>query len=57
MMPDEKIRDAIVSKASADEIKRLAVDSGMVTLMRDGIEKIKDGVTTVEEILRVTREE
>jgi type II secretory ATPase GspE/PulE/Tfp pilus assembly ATPase PilB-like protein len=29
----------------------------MVTLMQDGIEKVRQGVTTVEEVLRVTREE
>jgi type II secretory ATPase GspE/PulE/Tfp pilus assembly ATPase PilB-like protein len=29
----------------------------MVTLMEDGIEKVKAGITTVEEVLRVTREE
>ena len=57
MVPDEKIHNAIVSKAPADEIRKLACGSGMVTLMEDGIEKVKAGITTVEEVLRVTREE
>lgn len=57
LVPDDKIRNAIISKAPAEDIKKLAVSSGMVTLMEDGIEKVKEGITTVEEILRVTREE
>ena len=56
-MPDDKIRNAIISKAPAEDIKKLAVSSGMITLMDDGIGKVKQGLTTVEEILRVTREE
>ena len=57
LVPDDKIRNAIVSKAPAEDIKKLAVSSGMITLMEDGIAKLKQGITTVEEILRVTREE
>ena len=57
LVPDEKIRNAIISKAPAEDIKKLAVSSGMITLMEDGIGKVKQGITTVEEILRVTREE
>lgn len=56
LLPDDAIRKAIVSKASADEIKKLALAGGMVTLMRDGIAKVREGITTVEEVLRVTRE-
>jgi type IV pilus assembly protein PilB len=57
MIPDAKIHNAIIAKASTDEIRKLAIASGMATLMQDGIEKIRQGVTTVEEVLRVTREE
>jgi type II secretory ATPase GspE/PulE/Tfp pilus assembly ATPase PilB-like protein len=56
MIPNDKIRNAIVSKASSDEIRKLAIAAGMVTLMEDGIDKVKEGITTVEEVLRVTRE-
>ena len=56
MIPNDKIKNAMVSKASSDEIRKLAIASGMVTLMEDGIDKIKQGITTVEEVLRVTRE-
>jgi len=57
MLPDDKIRNAIIAKSQADEIRKLARLAGMITLMEDGIEKVKAGVTTVEEVLRVTREE
>jgi len=57
MLPDDKIRNAIVAKSQADEIRKLARSTGMITLMEDGVEKVKAGITTVEEVLRVTREE
>lgn len=57
MIPDEKIHNAIVAKAPAEEIRKFARAAGMITLMEDGIEKVKAGMTTVEEVLRVTREE
>ena len=39
-----------------EEIKKKTRSLGVVTLKEDGINKIKDGITTVEEVLRVTRE-
>lgn len=57
MIMDEKIRNLTIAKASADEIRKQALSSGMVTLQADGLEKVKQGLTTVEEVLRVTRDE
>ena len=57
MIPDEKIRNAVISKSSTDEIRKLALAAGMTTLKEDGIRKIKEGLTTVEEVLRVTEED
>lgn len=57
MVPEDKIRNAIISKSSSDEIRKLAVANGMTTLKEDGIQKIKKGLTTVEEVLRVTEED
>jgi type II secretory ATPase GspE/PulE/Tfp pilus assembly ATPase PilB-like protein len=57
VLPDEKIRNAVMAKASSDDIRKLAIAGGMTTLMEDGIGKIRQGVTTVEEVLRVTRED
>ncbi len=50
----EGIRDLVMVGATAVEIKRKALDEGMLTLRMSGLEKIKNGVTTVEEVLRET---
>jgi len=57
MIPDENIHNLIISKAPTEEIRKKAVASGMITLKDDGIKKIRDGLTTVEEVLRVAEEE
>ncbi|HEV2105360.1 MAG TPA: type IV-A pilus assembly ATPase PilB [Candidatus Eisenbacteria bacterium] len=46
------LRDLILQRASAMEIKRLAVEGGMLTLRRDALMKLKRGVTSVEEVLK-----
>ncbi|MDD5439567.1 MAG: GspE/PulE family protein [Candidatus Omnitrophica bacterium] len=51
------IREMIVQKKSADHIKRYAVEQGMKTLRDNGMTHFLNGVTTLEEILRVTSEE
>ncbi len=53
----ENIRKLIVAKASADEIKKTSLEEGLRTLRDDGLDKGKRGITTVEEILRVTEED
>jgi len=50
----EGIRDLIMVGATAVEIKRKALEEGMLTLRMSGLEKIKAGVTTLEEVLRET---
>jgi type IV pilus assembly protein PilB len=49
-----RIRDLVLERASAGEIKKTAIEEGMLTLRRDGLEKLKRGITTVEEILKET---
>jgi type II secretory ATPase GspE/PulE/Tfp pilus assembly ATPase PilB-like protein len=39
--------------ADSTEIQQIAVDSGMTTLWKDGLEKLRQGLTTAEEIARV----
>jgi type IV pilus assembly protein PilB len=53
---EQTISKMIVSRATADEIQRAAIDNGMLTMQQDGFVKALMGTTTVEEILRVTRE-
>ncbi len=50
----EGIRDLVMVGATAVEIKRKALEEGMLTLRMSGLEKIKAGVTTIEEVLRET---
>ncbi len=57
MQPDETLRNLILTRASRGEIKKRAQTIGMVPLREYGNQKIREGLTTVEEILRVTREE
>jgi type IV pilus assembly protein PilB len=47
-----RIRDLVLERASAGELKKLAIDEGMLTLRRDALEKLKRGLTTVEEVLK-----
>jgi len=57
MVPDPKIRQLTVAKASLTEIKKHAQSLGMKSLKEDGIKRIREGLTTVEEVLRVTESE
>jgi general secretion pathway protein E len=53
----EDVRSLILQRASTREIRRHAVENGMGTLRMDGWRKIREGITTVDEVLRVTQEE
>jgi len=53
----DEIRSLILGKVDANRIKAKATSTGMLTLREEGIKKIVDGVTTTEEILRVTHDE
>jgi type IV pilus assembly protein PilB len=48
----DRLRTGIVSKASTTELNRIAREEGMVPLFRDGLQKIRDGRTTTEEVMR-----
>lgn len=50
----EKIRKAILTHAEANLLKGIAIDEGMTTLLDDGIQKAIRGMTTIEEVLRVS---
>src|SRR3989344_2171267 len=53
---NEEIRAAIMHHATAADIKKLAIQGGMTTMTEDGFQKTLEGITTVEEILRVIHE-
>lgn len=50
----EDIRELILSGGTAVELRRKAIEEGMITLRQSGLQKIRDGVTTIEEVVRET---
>jgi len=54
MEVSEELRELILVGASGLELKRKAVEEGMITLRRSGLRKVMDGVTTIEEVARET---
>ncbi len=56
VMPvNEKISKAILSKATASDIQKMAMDDGMLTMKQDGYVKVLEGITTIEEVIRVAQ--
>ncbi|MGB9763066.1 MAG: GspE/PulE family protein [Minisyncoccia bacterium] len=54
MMPiTPKITEKILHNASKDEIRKTAIDEGMIPLFHDGLLKVMEGITSLEEIIRV----
>ncbi len=50
----DTIKELIVTGATAEEIKKEAINAGMLTLRQSGIQKLLQGLTSVKEVLRVT---
>lgn len=55
MTIDGAVREAITKKETASQIQKLAIDAGMTPMLVDGLKKVQNGMTTIEEILRVTK--
>ena len=53
----DSIKDVILKSSDANEIKRAALRHGLITLRMDGIQKIRAGLTTLEEVLSITVED
>jgi general secretion pathway protein E len=53
---DDTIRELIMQRANANMIKAAAIKRGMRTLLQSGSQKVLEGVTTAEEVLRVTQD-
>ena len=52
----ESLKAAVMAEKTADDLEKLARDEGMLTMLEDGLFKAANGVTTVEEVLRVINE-
>jgi general secretion pathway protein E len=53
---DDTIRELIMQRANANRIKAVAIKAGMRTLLQSGSQKVLEGLTTAEEVLRVTQD-
>ncbi len=53
MLMTEEVGKLTIEEASSEEIKKVAVEQGMLTLREDGLEKVRSGATSIEEIVRV----
>jgi type IV pilus assembly protein PilB len=53
---DDELRDAIVREATIAELRRVGLKNGMVTLRVDGFRKVREGITTIEEVLQIVGE-
>jgi type IV pilus assembly protein PilB len=51
---DDTLRDYVTTNPDVNQLRKLCRERGLVTLRDDGLEKVKAGLTTVDEILRVT---
>lgn len=56
-IPDEKIMEMINEKTSLKKLRDKALQNGMIPLQKDGIEKVKAGIVSVEEVLRTAQAE
>ncbi|MCH7726641.1 MAG: Flp pilus assembly complex ATPase component TadA [Planctomycetes bacterium] len=50
---NDELRDAIVAGRLITELRKIGVQSGMITLQHDGFRKVREGITTIEEILHI----
>jgi type IV pilus assembly protein PilB len=54
MEMSDALREGVISNAASSELRRIAIAEGMVTLRQSGLEKVRQGVTTIEEVVRET---
>jgi type IV pilus assembly protein PilB len=57
MTMKEEVKELVLSRSSTSEVKKEAIRMGMKTLRQSGIHKVKEGLTTIEEVLRATMDD
>jgi type IV pilus assembly protein PilB len=57
LLVSQKIKELTINKANSDAVAQLAIEEGMTTMPEDGLIKVMQGATTVEEVMRVTKTE
>jgi type II secretory ATPase GspE/PulE/Tfp pilus assembly ATPase PilB-like protein len=55
MLISSEIQNLVYQRTSAGVIKKMALDAGLQTLRMDGARKVRAGITTIQEVLRVTQ--
>ena len=53
---DDDVKSTILRSSDSNAIKKIGVQHGMITLRRDGARKVLEGITTIEEVFRVTEQ-
>ncbi len=53
---NDEIRELVMKERNASEITKKAIELGMIPIMEDGLQKVRSGITTIDEILRVAQE-
>ena len=56
LLVSERISKMILEHASTGDMERVAIEEGMITMKQDGYLKALEGVTTIEEVLRVAQD-
>jgi type IV pilus assembly protein PilB len=54
MLISEEIRELTIERGSAEQVRKVAIAQGMRTLQQDGLDKFRQGLTTIQEIARIT---
>lgn len=54
LVMDDALRDLVTRNLDVNQLRKLCRERGLVTLREDGYQKVMKGLTTIEEILRVT---
>ena len=55
LVMDDQLRSELLNRRGSGELRQIAIAKGMRTLQGDGLRLVRDGITTLEEVLRVTR--
>jgi type II secretory ATPase GspE/PulE/Tfp pilus assembly ATPase PilB-like protein len=56
LVVNDEVREAILRRDSSVRIRQIAIAGGMTTMLEEGFQKVKKGITTIEEVLRVINE-
>jgi type IV pilus assembly protein PilB len=54
LVVSDDLRDAVVADASIGDLRRIGLASGMITLRHDGFRKVREGITTIEEVIQIS---